>query len=131
GANGRMGRAMAVAIEARTGLVIAARFEREGVTGEGLVDREQALTLCDVIVDFTAAHASAELAKAAAARVQATGRGPALVIGSTGFSPNEDRMVRAAAKRLAIVKSGNYSLGVNMLIGLVNQAARALPAANY
>ena len=57
--------------------------------------------------------------------------GPALVIGSTGFSPNEERVVRAAAKRCAIVKSGNFSLGVNMLIGLVNQAARALPAADY
>jgi len=126
GALGRMGRAVAAAIEARPGAVVAARFDREGVEGEGLVSRDAALALVDVIIDFTTAHASAELAKAAAER-----GGPALVIGSTGFSPNEERVARAAAKRVAIVKSGNFSLGVNMLIGLVNQAARALTAADY
>ena len=126
GALGRMGRAVATAVEARPGVVLAARFDREGADGEGLVTRAKAIAACDVVVDFTTAHASAELAKAVAER-----GGPALVIGSTGFSPNEERVVRAAAKRCAIVKSGNYSLGVNMLIGLVNQAARALPAADY
>ncbi len=127
GALGRMGRAVVAAVEARPDVVVAARFEREGVDGEGLVGRDQAIAASDVIIDFTMAHASAELAKAAAEHVD----GPALVIGSTGFSPNEERVARAAAKRLAIVKSGNFSLGVNMLIGLVNQAARALPAADY
>ena len=126
GALGRMGRAVVAAVETRPDVIVAARFEREGVEGEGLVSRDQAIGACDVIIDFTMAHASAELAKAAADR-----GGPALVIGSTGFSPNEERVARAAAKRLAIVKSGNFSLGVNMLIGLVNQAARALPAADY
>ncbi len=126
GALGRMGRAVTAAIEARPGATLAARFDREGLEGEGLVTREKALAASDVIIDFTTAHASADLAKAAAER-----GGPALVIGSTGFSPNEERVARAAAKRIALVKSGNFSLGVNMLIGLVNQAARALPAADY
>ncbi len=113
-------------VESRPDLAVAARFEREGLEGSGLVARDHALAESEVIIDFTTAHASAELAKAAAEH-----GGPALVVGSTGFSPNEERVVRAAAKRLAIVKSGNFSLGVNMLIGLVNQAARALPAAEY
>ena len=129
GAHGRMGLAVATVVRARAGVTLAARFNR--VEAEGLVSRDEALALCDVVVDFTTAHASAELAKAAAERVQSKGSAPALIIGSTGFSPNEERVVRAAAKRLAIVKSGNFSLGVNMLIGLVNQAARALPAADY
>lgn len=126
GALGRMGQAVIAAVEARPGVALAARFDREGALGEGLVERDQAIAASDVIIDFTTAHASAELAKAAAEH-----GGPALVIGSTGFSPNEERIARAAAKRIALVKSGNYSLGVNMLIGLVNQAARALPAADY
>lgn len=126
GALGRMGRAVASAIEGRSDAAVAARFDRDGARGEGLVPRDAALGLCDVVIDFTAAHASADLAKALAER-----GGKALVIGSTGFAPNEERVVRAAAKRIAIVKSGNFSLGVNMLIGLVNQAARALPAADY
>lgn len=126
GALGRMGLAVIAAIKARPDLVLAARFDRDGATGEGLVTRDEALEASEVIIDFTRAHASAELAKAAAER-----GGCALVIGSTGFTPAEERIVRAAAKRLAIVKSGNFSLGINMLIGLVNQAARALPAADY
>ncbi len=126
GALGRMGRAVVAAVEARPDVTLAASFDREGVEGEGLVSRDRAIEISQVIIDFTMANASAELAKAAADR-----GGPALVIGSTGFSPNEERVARAAAKRLAIVKSGNFSLGVNMLIGLVNQAARSLPAADY
>jgi 4-hydroxy-tetrahydrodipicolinate reductase len=54
---------------------------------------------------------------------------PALVIGSTGFSDAQEAEVAAAAARVPIVKSGNYSLGVNLLLGLVRQAAKALPAA--
>jgi 4-hydroxy-tetrahydrodipicolinate reductase len=126
GALGHMGRAVAAAVAARPGAVLAARFDREGMAGEGLVGRDQALSLCDVIVDFTTPQAAADLAKAAAERGS-----PALVIGPTGWSASEERVVRAAAKRVAIVKSGNFSLGVNMLMGLVNQAARALPAADY
>lgn len=126
GALGRMGQTVTGLLEGRADVTLAARFDREGAEGEGLVTRDAALKACDVVIDFTSAHASADLAKAAAER-----GGPALVIGSTGFSPNEERVVRAAAKRIAIVKSGNFSLGVNMLIGLVNQAARALPARDY
>ncbi len=129
GAHGRMGQAVAAVVTARPGVSLTARFDR--VEAEGLVSRAEALATCDVIVDFTTAAASAELAKAAAERAQSTGSAPALVIGSTGFSQPEERVVRAAAKRVAIVKSGNFSLGVNMLIGLVNQAARALPGADY
>jgi 4-hydroxy-tetrahydrodipicolinate reductase len=56
---------------------------------------------------------------------------PALVIGSTGFSDDQNARIAAAATKVAIVKSGNYSLGVNMLMGLVRQAAAALPAADW
>src|SRR5271168_1715722 len=62
----------------------------------------------------------------AAAQVAAGRGGPALVIGATGLSDEEERAVVAAAKRVAIVKSGNYSVGVNVLAGLVEQAARRL-----
>ena len=50
---------------------------------------------------------------------------------STGLSQDEEQAVHEAAARIAIVKSGNFSLGVNLLLGLVRQAARALPAADY
>ncbi|RWM31689.1 4-hydroxy-tetrahydrodipicolinate reductase [Mesorhizobium sp.] len=123
GALGRMGRQMAKAVAADPRLDLVARFHRPGSTGEGLVERDEALTLADVVVDFTTPVASAELAKACAAR-----GGPALVIGSTGFDAAELETIADAARKIAILRSGSYSLGLNMLTGLVEQAARALGA---
>ncbi|HYF22353.1 MAG TPA: 4-hydroxy-tetrahydrodipicolinate reductase [Caulobacteraceae bacterium] len=112
GARGRMGRAVSQVLEQRDGSIVALRFDR----GE-----EPDLNHCDVVIDFTTPEASVALAE----RCAATGR-PALVIGSTGFTPEQNAAVAEAASRLAIVKSGNFSLGVNTLIGLVEQAARKL-----
>jgi len=123
GAFGRMGRQMAEAVAADPRLRLVARFHRPGSTGEGLVGRDAALTLADVVIDFTTPSASAELAKSCAAR-----GGPALVIGSTGFDAAELEAIAEAAKSVAIVRSGSYSLGLNLLTGLVEQAARALDA---
>ncbi len=126
GALGRMGQVVAAIVEARPDTALAARFDRPGTEGQsGLVPQIEALA-ADVVIDFTTGAASAALALQCAER-----GGPALVIGSTGFSAAEERVVRAASRRIAIVKSGNFSLGVNMLMGLVRQAATALPASQY
>jgi 4-hydroxy-tetrahydrodipicolinate reductase len=131
GALGRMGRVVAALVDARPGLELAALFDRaessgQALDGRTLVEASAALGACDVIVDFSTGAASAALARLAGGR-----GGPALVIGSTGMSGDEERAVRDASARIAIVKSGNFSLGVNLLLGLVRQAARALPAADY
>lgn len=131
GALGRMGRAVAELAEARDDVTIAALFDRpesagQMIGGRTLVAPEAALGLCDVVIDFSAPAASATLARDAAARGV-----PALVIGSTGFSEAETQAVDEAARRIAIVRSGNFSLGVNLLLGLVEQAARALEAADW
>lgn len=114
GARGRMGRALSQVLDARGDVVVAARFDR----GD-----QPDLSLCDVVIDFSTPEASAELAAACAAR-----GGPALVIGSTGFDAAQEAAIEAAAARVAIVRSGNFSLGVNILIGLVEHAAVRLPA---
>lgn len=121
GALGRMGQAVAKTAAGRGDVVVTARFDRPGAEDASLVSQAEALGAADVVVDFTVPEASVALAEAAA------GRGTALVIGSTGLSPDQIRRIDAAAKRIPIVRSGNYSLGVNMLLGLVAQAARALP----
>jgi 4-hydroxy-tetrahydrodipicolinate reductase len=126
GALGRMGRAVAAAVADQPQLALAARFDRPGVSGEGLVEMSAALASADVVIDFTTAAASAELAGVCAAR-----GGPALVIGSTGFDGGQLAALDVATQKLAIVRAGNFSLGVNMLIGLVEQAARALPPEAY
>ena len=117
GARGRMGRAVSQVLDAREDVVVAARFDR-GETPD--------LSLCDVIIDFSTPESSIALARTCAER-----GGPALVIGSTGFSEAQEVELTAAAARVAIVRSGNFSLGVNVLIGLVEQAALRLDARDW
>ena len=117
GARGRMGRAVSAVLDAREDVVVAARFDR-GETPD--------LSLCDVVIDFSTPDASVELAQTCAAR-----GGPALVIGSTGLSPEQDAEILKAAETVAIVRSGNFSLGVNILIGLVEHAALRLDARDW
>ncbi|HEX8570595.1 MAG TPA: 4-hydroxy-tetrahydrodipicolinate reductase [Caulobacteraceae bacterium] len=115
GARGRMGTAVLQALAGRTDMTAAGRFDRVNPPSEG------ALADCDVVVDFTGPEASVALAELAGR----SGR-PALVIGSTGWEPAQGRAVAHAAARVPIVKAGNFSVGLNLLIGLVEQAARTL-----
>jgi 4-hydroxy-tetrahydrodipicolinate reductase len=126
GALGRMGRTVTAVVEARPDLTLVARFDAPTTTGEGLVGAETALAAADVVIDFTTGAASAALAERCAER-----GGPALVIGSTGFDADQLAKVEAASARIPILRAGNFSLGVNMLMGLVEQAARALPSDDY
>ncbi|MBV8681269.1 MAG: 4-hydroxy-tetrahydrodipicolinate reductase [Caulobacteraceae bacterium] len=131
GALGRMGRAVETLVAGRDDVRLAARLDRPGAADDAahempLADFPAAAAACDVIVDFSTASASAALAAAAAGH-----GGPALVIGATGFTPAEDAQVRQAAKQIAIVRAGNFSLGVNLLAALVEEAARRLPAADW
>lgn len=126
GGLGRMGLAVAGIVRDRPGMEVSARFDRPGALDTGgdpvpLTSLAKALSLCDVIIDFSTGHATAALAGAAAAA-----GGPALILGATGLSAEHDRVVAEAAATVAIVQSGNYSVGVNVLAGLVEQAARRL-----
>jgi 4-hydroxy-tetrahydrodipicolinate reductase len=128
GALGRMGRVVTSLVREREDLELAALFDRTEAAGQvvdglALLSAAEAVERCDVAIDFSTGKASAALA-----RLAADVGGPALVIGSTGFSAEDEAAVADASRRIAIVKSGNFSLGVNLLLGLVRQAARALPA---
>ena len=112
GWHGRMGRAVSQVLEERSDALAALRFER-GETPD--------LSICDVVIDFTAPEASTALAE----RCADQGR-PALVIGTTGFSPQELGVIEQAAQRTPVVLSGNFSLGINVLAGLVAEAAAKL-----
>ena len=61
-----------------------------------------------------------------AAVERAAAKGLAYVIGTTGLTADEQARVDAAAKKIPIVQSGNYSLGVNLLLELVKKAAQVL-----
>ncbi len=84
-------------------------------------DLTAGLSHADVVVDFTQPEATVKhLDQYSRARTP-------VVIGTTGFSPEQRHRIAEAAARLPIVLSANMSLGVNLLAELVAQAARALP----
>ncbi len=136
GAAGRMGRMLVKMIVETPGVVLAAAIERAGspalgedagllagvgATGVKIADDPLgALLNAEGVVDFSAPAATVELvALAAQARVPH-------VIGTTGLTDDDLTRLQAAARHAPIVRSGNMSLGVNLLAKLVRDAARAL-----
>lgn len=137
GAGGRMGATLINAILQTKGLVLHGALERPGseylgqdaglLAGLGNIgvsisdNVASALSGADGIVDFTIPAASVALSKEAAQN------GLLHVIGTTGCSEaDEQAFVAAANDGARIIKSGNMSLGVNLLAQLVEQAAAAL-----
>jgi len=136
GCAGRMGRAVLEAVRADPELELAGGFDRSdcGETGVDLgrligvddlglavADRiDRGLRQADALIDFTAPAASADNAHRAAEA------GLAFVVGTTGFDAAQERAIAEAARAIPIVKSGNMSLGVNLLAALVEKAAAAL-----
>jgi 4-hydroxy-tetrahydrodipicolinate reductase len=57
--------------------------------------------------------------------------GRALVVGTTGLDDDTVKQLDALARRTAVLVAANFSVGVNLLLGLAEQAARVLPAATY
>jgi 4-hydroxy-tetrahydrodipicolinate reductase len=83
-------------------------------------DPEKLCRNSDVLVDFTSPAASAAHVALAA------DLGKPIVIGTTGLSAEQGDSVRRAAARVPIVWAANTSLGINLLLGLVDQVARRL-----
>ncbi|VVT31791.1 4-hydroxy-tetrahydrodipicolinate reductase [Rhizobium sp. EC-SD404] len=141
GAGGRMGRALIQSIDAVPGVVLAGAIDRPGAASigadagqlaglgaNGVIvtdDPEAALADADGVLDFTAPEATVALAR------RASTHGLVHIIGTTGCSEDDDAAIREAATGARIVKSGNMSLGVNLLAVLVEEAARALEAADW
>ena len=77
------------------------------------------MTLCDVVVDFSAPPA---LVKG----LTYLRPGAALVTGTTGLKPSHQKKLDEAAEQFAVLKSGNFSVGIQVLLGLAEKAASAL-----
>ena len=126
GARGHMGRAVISLLATDRAFLHVGSVGRSGSIGDGLIDRAAAIEAADVILDFSTGSAAVELAELCAEK-----GGAALVIGATGFEPEEVARIGEAAREVPIVRSGNFSIGVNMLVGLVAQVARTFPAENW
>lgn len=135
GAGGRMGRALVQAVVAAEGATLTAAIERPestllgadagelaGVGGLGVKisgDLAAVASDFDVLIDFTAPAAT--LANIEVCR-QA---GRRLVLGTTGLSAEQKSVLKSAAGATGIVYSGNYSIGVNVTLRLLELAAQA------
>ncbi|MEH3145762.1 MAG: 4-hydroxy-tetrahydrodipicolinate reductase [Methylobacterium frigidaeris] len=136
GASGRMGRMLIQAVAAAEGCTLAGAIEREGapaIGGDAGVlaglpplgvpvtdDPLPVFAQADGVLDFTAPAATVFYAELAAqARI-------VHVVGTTGLSPEDLAKLDAAARHARIVRSGNMSLGVNLLAGLVRKVAATL-----
>jgi 4-hydroxy-tetrahydrodipicolinate reductase len=130
GAGGRMGRTLldAVAQSDDFALVGALESHKHPDLGSDVApgvkltdDPLPVIANAQALIDFSKPEVSIELAALAAqARI-------VHVIGTTGIDAAGEEKIRAAARHAVIVKSGNMSLGVNLLAALVKQAAKALP----
>jgi len=127
GAGGRMGQALTEAVLADRGLQLAAALDAAGSPALGRAAGPLkvgadlgALAAADVLIDFTRPEGT--LAHLDACLKQ----GKAMVIGTTGFSEAQKARIAAGAKRIPIVLSPNFAIGVNVVFQLAQTAARAL-----
>ncbi len=136
GCAGRMGRMLVRQIDETAGAKLAGGIEVEGnptlgrdigelagIGGNGLSVGDDPAALfagADVVLEFTDPAATAAHAALAA------GTGTAHVIGTTGFAVEHETAIAAAAASTAVVKAGNMSLGVNLLVQITRQVAAAL-----
>lgn len=136
GAAGKMGRALIQAVQARNELRLGAAIDRSdapelgkdagtisggkyaGVTISGNLDA--AAPQFDVLVDFTRPEGTLTALDACVKHRKA------MVIGTTGFTPEQKARIDNAAKSIAICQAANFSLGVNLCLQLLEQAGRAL-----
>src|SRR5438552_13114170 len=133
GSGGRMGRMLVAEIAASPGCTLAGGCAKPG---SGYVNQdigelaaigrlgiavgdnaEKVIRDSDVVIDFTAPAATA-----AHAALAASLRKP-MVVGTTGLSPDEADAVRQAAREIPIVWAPNMSLGINLLLGIVEEVA--------
>ena len=135
GSSGRMGRALMEALAQTGDFQLKAALERSdspylGKDAGELVgspcgvritaDAERSLEGCDVLVDFTRPEATLRHLEICRSR------GVRMVIGTTGFAPEQKKLIGAAAVDIAMVMAPNMSVGVNLTFRLLELAAKVL-----
>ncbi|HEV2966273.1 MAG TPA: 4-hydroxy-tetrahydrodipicolinate reductase [Chthoniobacterales bacterium] len=113
GARGRMGRTIVDLAKNDSKIDIVAQSD----IGDAI---DAAVKDCDVAIDFSNANATDEICRAASQNRKA------LVIGTTGHSPEQRNVIEKTAKSVPIVFASNFSVGVNTLFALTRRAAEIL-----
>ena len=135
GAGGRMGRMLIEAVQDNSQTTLSAAIERQGSSLVGADAGEVAaierlnvkivddlvavINDIDVLIDFSLPDATEQNMQTCAEHKVA------MVIGTTGFSEQQEQVLTEASKHIAIVYAGNYSTGVNLSLKLLGMAAKA------
>ena len=84
------------------------------------LNTEKAFKKVDIIIDFTVPKCTLEILKIAFKLKKK------VIIGTTGFTQKEENLIKRYAKKITILKAGNMSLGINLLMYLTEIASRSL-----
>ncbi|HUE96775.1 MAG TPA: 4-hydroxy-tetrahydrodipicolinate reductase [Longimicrobiaceae bacterium] len=130
GATGRMGRTVAGLAAGDPSFAVVGGIDRDSADRSPgdpleLVSPTGAASLLegsDAVIDFSAPEFLTQLLEANGDAL----RGVALVVGTTGLGDDEERLLNGVAERSPVLTAANFSVGVNLLLSLVESAARAL-----
>ena len=125
GCLGRMGQQLIKSSKSNNNFKIVALTESKTINKKifGIkldINTNEAFKKADVIIDFTIPKCTLEILKIASKLKKR------IVIGTTGFTQNEERTIKKYAKKIPILKAGNMSLGVNLLMYLTEIVSGSL-----
>lgn len=138
GAGGRMGRMLIQAVSDNPACTLSGALEHDAspllgqkaaaMIGYGggpdvliSADRSVAFAGADVVIDFTLPSATLENMQSAREV------GAAVVLGTTGHTDGQEDVILGFSEQIPMIWAANYSMGVNLLLNLVEKAAAALP----
>ena len=128
GCNGHMGQVITQLVEKDPEIEIVAGIDLNDCRDNGypvFTDIDACQTEADAIIDFSSAKATDKLLEYSAARQIP------VVLCSTGLSQEQLAKVEETSRKVAVLKSANMSLGINLLMKLVKEAAQTLAAAGF
>ena len=125
GCLGKMGRELIKSSKATKNFKLVSvtenRIVKKKVSGlKPLLNSKIAFKNANIIIDFTVPKCTLEVLKIASKLKKR------VVIGTTGFSKREEKLIKKYSKKIPILKAGNMSLGVNLLVYLTEIASRSL-----
>ncbi len=125
GCLGRMGQQLIKSSKNNKNFKLAALTENKAISKKiaGIkldINTEQAFKKTDVIIDFTVPNCTLDILKIASKLKKR------VVIGTTGFTQKEEALIKKFSKTIPILKAGNMSLGVNLLMYLTEIASKSL-----
>jgi len=125
GCMGRMGQQIIKSVKSDKNFKLASLTESRSVktkiNGIKIVENtEQSLRKADLIIDFTVPRCTLQVLKIASKLKKK------VVIGTTGFTKEQEKLIKKFSKKISILKAGNMSLGINLLMYLTEIASNSL-----